>query len=81
MGAPGAGGHAAHRARTRSSKDPDLVYVAALGHAFGPNRQRGVFRSKDGGKSWEHVLFKSEDAGGADLSIDATNPRIMYASL
>ena len=69
-----------HIARVRvHPKDPDLVYVAALGHAFGPNKERGVFRSKDGGKNWEQVLFRSENAGAADLSIDPTNPRILYA--
>ncbi len=60
--------------------DPDLVYVAALGHAHGPNPERGVYRSNDGGKSWELVLFRNEEAGAVDLSIDATNPRILYAA-
>ena len=62
-------------------QDPDCVYVAALGHAFGPNRERGVFRSRDGGATWERVLFRSEKAGAADLSLDPTNPRILYAAL
>lgn len=71
-----------HIARIRvHPKDPDLVYVAALGHAFGPNRQRGVFRSKDGGKTWEQVLFRSEKAGAIDLSLDPHNPRILYAAV
>ena len=71
-----------HIARVRiHPNDPDLVYVAALGHAFGPNKERGIFRSRDGGKTWEHVLFRSEKAGAADLSMDATNPRILYASI
>ncbi len=61
--------------------NPDLVYVAALGHAFGPNEERGVFRSKDGGETWEKVLYKSEKAGAIDLSLDASNPRIMYAAV
>ena len=61
--------------------DPDLVYVAAFGHAFGPSSQRGIFRSKDGGESWHNVLYKSEDAGAADLSMDPNNPRILYASM
>ena len=60
--------------------NPDLVYVAALGHAFGPNGERGVFRSKDGGDSWEKVLYRSDEAGACDLSIDATNPRVLYAA-
>ena len=62
-------------------KDPDLVYVAALGHAFGPNQQRGVFRSRDGGKTWDRVLFRSENAGAIDLSMDPNNPRILYAAI
>src|SRR5262249_9020188 len=62
-------------------KNPDPVYVAALGHAAGPNDQRGVFRSKDGGKNWERVLFKSNKAGAVDLSMDPSNPNVLYASL
>ena len=61
--------------------NPDLVYVAAFGHAFGPSGQRGIFRSRDGGESWENVLYESEDAGAADLSIDPHNPRVLYASM
>lgn len=61
--------------------NPDLVYVAALGHAFGENKERGIFRSKDGGMNWEQVLFKSEKAGASDLYIDQNNPRIIYAGL
>ena len=61
--------------------DPDLVYVAALGHMAGPNADRGVFRSKDGGKTWQKVLFKSDKAGAIDLAMDPTNPRVLYASL
>ncbi len=62
-------------------RDPELVYVAALGHAWGPNRERGVFRSRDGGATWEHVLCRSERAGAIDLSMDAQNPRILYAAV
>src|SRR3954454_22015181 len=51
-------------------QNPDLVYVAALGHAHGPNKERGVYRSKDGGQTWEHVLFRSEIAGASDLVMD-----------
>lgn len=58
----------------------DVVYVAALGHAHGPNRERGVYRSKDGGKTWEQVLFRAENAGVVDLSIDHTSPRVLYAA-
>jgi len=62
-------------------KDPELVYVAALGHAFGPNRERGVFRSKNGGRTWEHVLARSERAGAADLAMDTRNPRVLFATI
>ena len=71
-----------HIARVRvHPRDPEVVYVAALGHTFGPNRQRGVFRSRDGGKTWEHILFRSENAGAIDLSMDPNNPRILYAAI
>ena len=62
-------------------RDPDVVYVAALGHAFGPNEERGVYRSTDGGGSWECVLHVSEKAGAVDLALDVANPRIIYASI
>ena len=62
-------------------QDPDTLYVAALGHAFGRSRQRGVFRSTDGGDSWQQVLFVSDKAGAVDLSIDPNNPRVIYASI
>jgi photosystem II stability/assembly factor-like uncharacterized protein len=62
-------------------QDPDLVYVAALGHAWGPNKERGVYRSGDGGKSWDLVLHKSERAGSPTLSMDTKNPRVLYASI
>ncbi len=61
-------------------RDPDLVYVAAFGDAFGPNEARGVFRSRDGGKSWEKVLHRSANAGAVDISMDANNPRILFAA-
>ncbi|MEZ4665306.1 MAG: glycosyl hydrolase [Thermomicrobiales bacterium] len=60
--------------------DPDTVWVAALGHAFGPNTERGVFKSTDGGATWSHPLFVSERAGAVDLTLDA-NPRILYAGV
>jgi photosystem II stability/assembly factor-like uncharacterized protein len=60
--------------------DPDRIYVAALGHAHGPNKERGIFRSKDGGRSWEHVLFRSEQTGAIDLTVDPHNPRVIYAA-
>lgn len=62
-------------------QDPDLVYVAAFGHAYGRNPERGVYRSKDGGKTWELVLHKSDRAGAIDISMDATNPRVLYAAI
>ena len=62
-------------------RDPDVVYVAALGHAHGPNKERGVFRSTDGGASWERVLYRDDTTGAIDLSMDPSNPRIMYAAL
>ncbi|MCL6595969.1 MAG: glycosyl hydrolase [Firmicutes bacterium] len=60
--------------------DPDRVYVAALGHAFGPNEERGVYRSADGGRTWERVLFRDRDTGAVSLAMDPTNPRILYAA-
>ncbi len=61
-------------------KNPDLVYVAALGHVWGSNPDRGIFRSRDGGKTWEKVLFVSEKTGASDLCMDPGNPRILYAA-
>src|SRR5207248_6619552 len=70
-----------HIAKVRiHPQNPDLVYVAALGHAHGPNRERGIYRSKDGGRTWEQVLFRSERAGAIDLSLDPNNPRVLYAA-
>ena len=61
-------------------KDPDLVYVAAIGNLWKPNDMRGVYRSKDGGKNWERILFESDKAGAVDLILDPNNPRIIFAS-
>ena len=61
-------------------RNPDLVYVAALGHLSGPNDERGVYRSKDGGDNWEKVLFINDEVGACDLILDPNNPRIIYAS-
>lgn len=61
-------------------QNPDLVYVAALGRVHGPSKERGVFRTKDGGKIWEKVLYVSDITGAADLALDITNPRILYAT-
>ncbi len=69
-----------HIAKVRiHPQNPDLVYVAALGHAHGPNAERGVYRSQDGGKTWEQILFRSDNAGAIDLALDPRNPRILYA--
>lgn len=62
-------------------KDPDVVYVAALGDPYAANPQRGVFRTRDGGKTWERVLFKSEKAGAVDLSMDPNAPDVLYAGI
>lgn len=60
--------------------NPDVVYVAALGHAYGPQPERGIFRTTDGGKSWEKVLFVNDSTGAADLVMDPNNPRILFAA-
>ncbi|MGH7868584.1 MAG: WD40/YVTN/BNR-like repeat-containing protein, partial [Candidatus Dormibacteraceae bacterium] len=60
---------------------PDVVFVAVLGHAYGPNPQRGVFRSADGGKTWKKVLYKDENTGAIDLAFDPQNPQTIYAAL
>lgn len=62
-------------------KNPDRVFVAALGHPYGPNSERGVFRSLDGGKSFERVLYKDEYTSANDVRIDPQNPNIIYATL
>ena len=62
-------------------RDHDLVYAAALGHPFGKNPERGVFRSRDGGSTWEHVLSLNDSTGASDLTMDMTNPRILYAGM
>jgi photosystem II stability/assembly factor-like uncharacterized protein len=61
--------------------DANIVLVAAMGHAFGPNNERGVFRSTDGGKSWTKTLFKDDKTGVIDLSMDPENPRIIFAAM
>jgi photosystem II stability/assembly factor-like uncharacterized protein len=62
-------------------KDPNRIFVAALGHPYGPNAERGIFRSTDGGKTFEKVLYKDEYTSGNDVRIDPVNPRIVYAAL
>ena len=61
--------------------NPDIVFVAALGHPFGPNTERGIFRTMDGGKTWEKVLYKDENTGGIDVAFDPHNPNILFAAL
>ncbi len=61
--------------------NPDIVFVAALGHPFGANSERGVFRSTDGGKTWDKVLYKDENTGAIDIAFDPQNPHILFASL
>jgi photosystem II stability/assembly factor-like uncharacterized protein len=62
-------------------RNPDVVLVAALGHAYGPNNERGVFRTADGGSSWQKVLYKDENTGAIDLSFAPDDSRIVYAAL
>jgi len=61
--------------------NPDILYVAALGHAYGPNTDRGVFRSIDGGRTWKKVLDKGPDVGATDLAFEPENPQVIYAAL
>ena len=61
--------------------NPELVYVAALGHPYGPNQQRGIFRSRDGGKTWQRILYRNDHVGAIDLCLDPHEPRVMFASL
>src|SRR5450432_4812714 len=62
-------------------RNPDRVFVAALGHPYGPNAERGVFRSTDGGQNWQKVLYKDEHTGAIDLAFDPRNPQTVYAVL
>src|SRR3954469_25995110 len=61
--------------------DPDIVYVAALGDPYGPNAERGIFKSTDGGKTWTKSLFRDDRTGAVDLSMDAAHPDVLYAGL
>jgi len=61
--------------------DANIVFVAALGHPFGPNTERGIFRTTDGGKTWQKVLYKDENTGGVDVVFDPNNANIVFASL
>ena len=62
-------------------QDPNRVFVAVLGHPYGPNSERGVFRSTDGGATWQKILYKDDDTGAADLAFDPKNPQIIYTDL
>lgn len=62
-------------------KNPDIVYVAALGHPSAPNSERGVFKSIDGGKTWRRVLYRDDRTGAIDLSMDPANPSVLYAAM
>ena len=62
-------------------RDPGIVYVAALGHVYGPHPDRGVYRSRDGGATWQKVLYKDENVGAIDLAFDSANPQIVYAAM
>jgi len=61
--------------------NPDIVFVAALGHAYGPNEERGIFRSRDGGKTWEKVLYLNDRTGGIDIVFDPQNPHALFAAM
>ncbi|HZX10064.1 MAG TPA: sialidase family protein, partial [Acidobacteriota bacterium] len=62
-------------------RDPDIVFVAAMGHCYGPQKERGVFRTQDGGKTWEQVLFVDENTGCFEIAMDPNNPRILFAGM
>src|SRR5512141_1912954 len=62
-------------------KDPNRLFVAVAGHPYGPNDERGIFRSTDGGQSFQKVLFKDDNTGGNDVDIDPSNPLVVYATL
>ena len=62
-------------------RDPNKVFAAVLGHPYGPNQERGIFRSTDGGNTWQKILYKDENTGGSDIEIDLSNPDVLYASL
>jgi photosystem II stability/assembly factor-like uncharacterized protein len=61
--------------------DPNTVYVAAMGHLWGPNEERGLYKSTDGGESWRKVLYVDEETGAVDVALDPSNPRIVYAAM
>ncbi len=61
-------------------KDPDVAYVAAMGHLWSANKERGVFRTRDGGKTWQNILFRSDKAGAFDIVLEPGNPNTIYAA-
>src|SRR5439155_14562032 len=62
-------------------RNPEIVFACALGHAFGPQPERGVFRTADGGKTWEQVLAVDQNTGCSDIAMDPNNPRILFAGM
>ena len=62
-------------------QNPDIVFVAAMGHSYGPQEERGVFRTRDGGETWERVLFVDPDTGSSDIAMDPNNPDILFAGM
>jgi photosystem II stability/assembly factor-like uncharacterized protein len=62
-------------------RDPNRVFAAVLGHPYGPNEERGLFRSTDGGQTWQKAIYKDENTGASDVEIDPTNPDVIYASM
>jgi photosystem II stability/assembly factor-like uncharacterized protein len=62
-------------------RDPDRVFAAVLGHPYGPSEERGLFRSTDGGQTWQKAIYKNENTGASDVEIDPSNPDVMYASM
>jgi photosystem II stability/assembly factor-like uncharacterized protein len=62
-------------------RDPNRVFAAVLGHPYGPNEERGLFRSTDGGQTWQKIIYKNENTGASDVAIDPSNPDVMYASM
>jgi len=62
-------------------RDPNKVFAAVLGHPYGPNQERGIYRSTDGGQTWQRVIAKDENTGGSDVQIDPSNPDVVYAAM
>ena len=60
--------------------NPDIAYVAAQGRAFGPNPERGIYKTTDGGKTWTKILFRNDSTGASDLAMDPSNPEVLYAA-